>query len=335
MSELIENTSQRALPSEPEDPGLVGNSAAIRKLQCDIALVAPTDATIRITGETGTGKGLLARLIHRASAHSEQPFVHICCAALSENGIDSAWVGQGQDALTGASDPASNRFDLPGHGTVFLDEVGELDLTLQRTLLRVLHNREFEPTCGAHASRTTTRVIASTQRDLAAMVRKGSFRSDLYFRLSVFHLRIPPLRERLGDLPILTRVFLGSVAARLGIEAPPIDDAVYRRLAAHAWLGNVRELLNVIECLAIRHQAGTLRAAELDGLLPDEPVAPGLVTGPYRGDLDGSEGPYAIEQVLRETGGNVARSARRLGVPRSTLRYRLRLYGLSHLIPDD
>lgn len=330
--DVVARTVLHALATDTErEHEIIGQSRVIQAVRHAITAVAPTRSTVLVTGETGVGKGLVARAIHRLSGRANRPFVHVDCSALAPSVIESELFGHEKGAFTGALERHPGRFEMAGDGTIFLDEIGDLDLRLQRKLLRVLQDREFERIGGKRTLRMAARVVAATHRDLPTLLRNGAFRADLYFRLNVFQLRIPPLRERLEDVPMLARALFVSVAERLGVVPVPLDDAIYRKLARHPWPGNVRELLNVLERLALRHQVGSLDADDLDELFDGEATS----------DPDGSDDSVAtldrlsVERMLRTTGGNVARAARRLGIPRSTLRYRLRLQGLDDLIPRD
>jgi DNA-binding NtrC family response regulator len=313
---------------------LVGESRAMRNLRREIRAVAPLRATVLLSGETGSGKGVVARAIHDLSRRARGPLVHVDCAALSPTLIESELFGHERGAFTGALDRRVGRFELAGEGTIFLDEIGELDERQQAKLLRVLHDREYERIGGAATLPMTARVIAATSRGLLREVREGRFRADLYFRLNVVQLRLPPLRERRGDVPLLIRALLPRLAASLGVPPCELDGAVETRLAARAWPGNVRELMNLLERLLVRAAGRRVGPADLDGLFeveawpaPDERDALGLA------DRDAGPKPPTppeqIAEVLRANGGNVARAARALGMPRTSLRHRLRRLGLS------
>jgi transcriptional regulator with GAF, ATPase, and Fis domain len=228
------------------------------------------------------------------------------------------------------------RFELAAEGTVFLDEIGELDERQQTKLLRVLHDRVFERIGGVATLPMTARVIAATSRGLLREVREGRFRADLYFRLNVVQLRLPPLRERRGDVPLLVRALLPRLAASLGVAPCELAGAVLSRLASRSWPGNVRELMNVLERLLIRGAGRRVDLADLDGIFDSEPwPLPDAGSAPQLGFADRDAGsrpapaPERIAAVLRANGGNIARAARELGMPRTTLRHRLRRLGLA------
>ena len=325
------------------DPGdaelgreLVGESRAMRRLRAEIRAVAPLRATVLLTGETGTGKGAAARALHALSKSRTRPLVHVDCASLSPTLIESELFGHERGAFTGALERRVGRFELAAEGTVFLDEIGELDDRQQAKLLRVLHDREFERIGGTATLAMTARVLAATSRGLLREVREGRFRADLYFRLNVVQLRLPPLRERRGDVPLLARALLPRLAVALDVPECALSDAALARLASRAWPGNVRELMNVLERLLIRSAGRRVELADLEGVFDFEPwplaetrenLAMGLA------DRDGgarpAPAPERLAAVLRTSAGNVARAARELGIPRSTLRHRLRRLGLA------
>jgi transcriptional regulator with GAF, ATPase, and Fis domain len=245
-----------ALPSAPGFDCIVGRSPALLQALRALQQVAPTAATVLIAGESGTGKECAARAIHRHSPRSARPLVSVNCAALPANLIESELFGHERGAFTGATGRREGRFATADGGTIFLDEVGELPLELQPKLLRVLQEGEFEPVGSSRTRRVDVRVVAATNRDLRAEVRAGRFREDLYYRLDVFPVRLPPLRERGGDVALLAQAFLDQTAQRLGYPPLALTRESIRRLEAHAWPGNVRELQNVVERAVIRGQGG-------------------------------------------------------------------------------
>jgi hydrogenase-4 transcriptional activator len=232
-------------------PGVVGSSAIMQQLCNAVAKVANTDSTVLILGETGTGKELVAQSIHQASPRRGQPLVQLDCASISPNLADSELFGHERGAFTGSAHRRAGRFEQANGGTLFLDEVGELPLETQAKLLRVLQEREFQRVGGNDTVKADVRVIAATNRDLRFMVKRGTFRSDLYFRLNVLPLRVPSLRERVSDIPMLVEHFLRQLEARLGRRVGRVNEASLKRLSKYHWPGNVRELQNVIEHAAI------------------------------------------------------------------------------------
>jgi formate hydrogenlyase transcriptional activator len=312
--------------SRSRDDAMVGDSAALRRVREQIAQVASTDSTVLIRGETGTGKELVARAIHEQSARRERPLVRINCTALPRELVESELFGHEKGAFTGAIQLRRGRFELADGGTLFLDEVGELPLETQPKLLRVLQEREFERVGGARTLRTDVRVVAATNRDLHAEVRANRFRADLYFRLEVFPIEVPPLRDRREDIPLLLRHFAAKTARRLGRTLDGLSPAFVERACAYAWPGNIRELENLVERALILTRGGMLDGSEL---IPG-PSAAARLEPAGDGTLEDLERAH-IRRVLDETGWKVEGdrgAARRLGLNPSTLRGRMRKLGL-------
>jgi len=259
-----------------QDGALIGESQALKQVLGDITQVAGTDTTVLIMGETGTGKELAARAIHAASHRHERPLVIVNCAAIPSTLIESEFFGHEPGAFTGATKKREGRFSLAHKGTIFLDEIGELPLDLQAKLLRVLQEGEFDPVGSSTTRKVDVRVVAATNRDLAAAVKQGTFREDLYYRLNVFPVRLPPLRDRGDDVVRLASAFAQQFAAKMGRTLGPLatDDA--RRLQAYSWPGNVRELQNVIERAVITSTDGRLN---LERALPEPTVPAPLASG--------------------------------------------------------
>ena len=226
---------------------MVGEGPAFQAVLKSIQTVAPTDATVLITGETGTGKELVARAIHELSSRSKGSFVKVNCAAIPASLLESELFGHEKGSFTGAVAQKIGRFELAHHGTLFLDEIGEMPLELQPKLLRAIQDQEFERVGGNRTIRTDARFVAATNRDLKAMVEEGKFRADLYYRLHVFPLHVPPLRERREDIPLLTRYFVQKHAQRMGRNIDTIPTSVLDALTNYDWPGNIRELQNVLE----------------------------------------------------------------------------------------
>jgi two-component system response regulator AtoC len=329
-------------PADPLAP-LVGGSPALARLRASVSRAAAVDTTVLLTGETGTGKGLVARLLHVASPRAAEPWVHVDCAALAPTVIESELFGHERGAFTGAAGARTGRLESAGRGTLFLDEVGELEPRLQAKLLRALQDRTFERVGGSRTLPVTARVVAATNRDLRRAVADGSFRADLYYRLQVLELRLPPLRERREDLPALAEQALREVSDRLGRRAPRMGDGFLAALAAHSWPGNIRELRNVLERLLVQGAGPELGDGDLAAALTPGPPGLAVHETPMtaRAPSVRSAGPPGPEErepivaALVATGGNVARAARRLGLARSTLRHRIVRHGLAHLIPRD
>ncbi|HVH04438.1 MAG TPA: sigma-54 dependent transcriptional regulator [Myxococcota bacterium] len=321
---------------------LAGATEAIARVRAQLARVAPTESTVLLLGETGTGKGLAARELHAASPRALGPFVHVDCAALSESLVESELFGHERGAFTGAVAARIGRLELARGGTLFLDEIGELPLALQGKLLRALQDRRFERLGGTRTLALDARVVAATHRDLRAAVRAGRFRADLWYRLCVFAIELPPLRTRPDDVAYLLRRELPALVERLRVPPRAVKPEFVEAFARHAWPGNVRELLHALERALLLAEGDALDAAVAHAAIemgrvdlePDPGPAPGsarqapIETTPA---LDGRP----IAAVLRETGGNVSRAARRLGMARSTLRWQIQRLDLAHLIPED
>ncbi|MBL8991481.1 MAG: sigma 54-interacting transcriptional regulator [Phycisphaerae bacterium] len=311
---------------------IVGSSRGLAAVLESVDRVAPTDSTVLIEGETGVGKELVARAVHDRSARRAGPFVKVNCAALPAGLVESEFFGHEKGAFTGAVAARRGRFELADGGTIFLDEVGEVSPEVQVKLLRVLQESEFERVGGTETIRVNVRVIAATNRDLAAEVAAGRFRADLFYRLSVFPIRVPPLRERADDIPILAAFFATTLAAAVGKKFEGIEPESMERLRAYRWPGNIRELRNVLERAVILCSGPVLRIdAEAAG------GGAGGAPGAGRGSMDGAgltldemERRH-IAEALRRTGGAIAGpkgAAKALGVPPSTLRSRMARLGM-------
>jgi formate hydrogenlyase transcriptional activator len=305
---------------------MVGDSEPLRRVLEAVEQVAVTDATVLIVGETGTGKELIARAIHQHSHRAKGPLIKFNCAAIPETLLASELFGHERGAFTGAVERRKGRFEQAHGGTIFLDEIGELPPGLQVLLLRVLQEREFERLGGSDPVQVDVRIIAATNSDLTERVRAGEFRSDLYYRLNVFPLRVPPLRERRGDIPSLVAHFAAKHGERFGRVITRIDRRSMKLLESHHWPGNVRELENVIERSIILSRDGTLRI-ERDAI----PGGPGTnLNGNMNEGLRTHERD-AIEAALRASGGRVSGAngaARALGLPPSTLDLRIKRLGI-------
>jgi formate hydrogenlyase transcriptional activator len=304
---------------------IVGESAALQAVLTRVAKVAPADSSVLITGETGTGKELVARAIHRRSRRSTRAFVSVNCAAIPRDLIGSELFGHEKGAFTGATQRRLGRFELAEGGTIFLDEIGELPAETQIALLRVLQEREFERVGGTGAIRTDVRVIAATNRDLEAAIAAGGFRSDLFYRLNVFPIEMPPLRERREDIPLLVEYFIDRFARKAGKSFQAMDKKSLELLQSYAWPGNIRELQNVIERSVIVCETENFSVDE--SWLSRQPPAternPGL--GPFK--RPPAEERAIIEAALSESGGRVygpSGAAAKLGIPRSTLEHKIR-----------
>jgi DNA-binding NtrC family response regulator len=319
---------------------IVGDSPTLREVLARVEQVAPTAATVLLRGETGTGKELVARAIHINSPREAKPFVRVNCAALAPGVLESELFGHEKGAFTGAVARRAGRFELADGGTLFLDEVGDVPLDVQVKLLRVLQEREFERVGGDETLEVDVRVVSATHRDLEALIAEGKFREDLYYRLNVFPINLPPLRDRPDDVPVLVEHFVQKFAPRAGKVIRGVEPAALAELAAYAWPGNVRELENVIERALILARGQTLGASDLDfgrraAGSPKPAPAPEPATDGSRGfyqrlpEQERNEIVAAVDQAL----GNIAQAARTLGINRSTLYYRMRKHGLEHLLP--
>ena len=289
--------------------------------------VASTEATVLLQGESGTGKEVVARFIHRASPRKAGPFVAINCAALPDHLLESELFGYERGAFTGAQQPKPGQIELAAGGVLFLDEVTEMSAAAQAKLLRVLQEREFQRLGGTRLLKANVRVIAATNRELREAVARGAFREDLYYRLQVFEIQLPPLRERTRDIPLLVEALLQDIGRSLGGSLATLTPAASDVLVKYSWPGNVRELRNALERAAILCDGGLITPDHLS--LHDEPIAP--ASGPTT-DLRAAE-RRAIEKALRETDGNKAKTARRLGLTRTQLYVRLRKYDIQTAEP--
>jgi len=309
------------LPRSDRGPAIIGESPEWRGVLGKAARVAATDTTVLLQAESGTGKEVVARFIHGASPRRSGPFVAINCAALPEQLLESDLFGHERGAFTGAVESRPGRIELAAGGVLFLDEVGEMSASAQAKFLRVLQEREFQRLGATRTQKANVRIITASNRDLLAAVERGEFREDLYYRLQVFEIRIPPLRERKGDVLPLAEAFLREFERGLGLAPAALGEEPREALLAHDWPGNVRELRNALERAAILCEGGPITAEHLS-LRPRRPTAPTLTR-----DLGILE-RQTIEKVLRETGGNKVRAARRLGLTRTQLYGRLRKYDL-------
>lgn len=316
----------RVEPAAPQGCGsmIAGHPSMLRIVDL-IAKVAPTSATVLISGESGTGKENIARCIHAQSQRAGGPFVAINCAALSPTLIESELFGHEKGAFTGAANQHTGRFERAHGGTLFLDEIGELDANLQAKLLRVLQERQFERVGGTRLITVDTRVVAATNRDLRKLVSEGGFREDLYYRLNLFPIEVPPLRARGNDILDLAHFFLARAGKRLerssGLTLTPAAESA---LLAHSWPGNVRELENMMERAAILSEDGVVEVPAL--LLPAgaESRPAGGVSKSFK-DIE----QQAILDALAANGGNRTRAAQQLGISLRTLQYRLKDYGIN------
>jgi formate hydrogenlyase transcriptional activator len=344
---------QEELRQEHNFEEMVGSSPALLEMLQQVELVAPTDATVLIYGETGTGKELIARALHNHSARKDRPLVKVNCGAISAGLVESELFGHVKGAFTGALERRIGRFELANGGTIFLDEVGELPLETQVKLLRVLQEQEFEPVGSSRTVRVHVRIIAATNHDLEGAVRDGRFRSDLFYRLNVFPIQVPPLRARRSDIPQLVMFFLSRFSKKLGKKIDAVPQDIMELLTTYAWPGNIRELQNLIERAVVLSQGPVLRldrtllpAVTADaGVLASEgmggvPLTPGragelrrLFTSPVSGDALtlGEVEKRHILAVLQQTAWVIEGpkgAARLLNLHPNTLRSRMKKLGI-------
>ncbi|HEX2930141.1 MAG TPA: sigma-54 dependent transcriptional regulator [Candidatus Binatia bacterium] len=320
--------SEDGLRSEISFSEIVGQSASLRGVLEEVETVAPTDSTVLICGETGTGKELIARAIHNLSPRSANAFVKLNCAAIPTGLLESELFGHERGAFTGAIAQRIGRFELASRGTIFLDEIGDIPLELQPKLLRVLQEREFERLGNARTLHTDARLIAATNANLAERVNEKRFRSDLYYRLNVFPVVIPPLRKRRDDIPLLVRHFVQKYGRRMGKQIDTIPAAAMDALSEYQWPGNVRELENVIERAVILFDGGTFSIDE-SWLKRELPQASGQA-GSFVGTLLSKE-KETIEDALAVSRGIIAGpvgAAAKLGIPRQTLESKIKRLGI-------
>jgi Nif-specific regulatory protein len=339
---------------------IIGDSAALREVLGKVEQVAPTSSTVLLRGETGTGKELVAHAIHINSPREHKPFVRVNCAALAPGVLESELFGHEKGSFTGAMQRRPGRFELADGGTLFLDEIGDLPMEVQIKLLRTLQEREFERVGGSETIKVDVRLVSATNRNLEQMIEENDFREDLYYRLNVFPINLPPLRERLDDIPVLAQHFVGKFARAMGSRPAGVSSEALAKLREYAWPGNVRELENIVERGMILARGGELQSAHLDfgrrmqqgsGGFPTVAAdsGSGPATMPPGGGGaaiggGGDDGRSLAERLLdserkeimaavEKSKGNIASASRMLGINRSTLYYRLRKHGLEHLLP--
>ncbi|MGQ9687175.1 MAG: sigma-54-dependent transcriptional regulator [Desulfobaccales bacterium] len=318
-----------AAPEEADEPGIasiVGNSPAMQQVFAKIRRAAPSDSTVLLTGESGTGKELVARAIHELSPRAAREFVPVDCSALVETLLESELFGHVKGSFTGAHQTKHGLFELANHGTFFFDEITNLSLNIQAKLLRVIQEREFMKVGSQKRIKLDIRIIASSNRDLVEAVKEGVFREDLYYRLSVIPIHLPPLRERTGDIPLLVEHFLNKYSQKTNSRAKTISNRALRMLCAYSWPGNVRELEHTIERIIILE--------DTDTILPEH--LPSFIS-PRRGEFQVfSDEDHTLEElekryiqfILRRTKGKRQEAARILGINRKTLGQRIKKYNL-------
>jgi Nif-specific regulatory protein len=355
-AQLAEYTGylNQQLHGEFDFGNIIGESAALREVLAKVEQVAPTVSTVLLRGETGTGKELVAHAIHINSPREEKPFVRVNCAALAPGVLESELFGHEKGSFTGAMERRRGRFELADGGTLFLDEVGDLPMEVQIKLLRTLQERELERVGGNETVKVDVRVVSATNRNLEKMIEEGEFREDLYYRLNVFPINLPPLRDRLEDLPVLANHFVTKFARQMGVPSQAASPDALAKLREYNWPGNVRELENIIERAMILAKGHPLAAQHLDfgrrsgapnqsGPVPAVAVAaaPAAAAAAPASTEDGKSlaerlldsERKEIVAAVEKSRGNIASAARQLGINRSTLYYRLRKHGLEHLLP--
>lgn len=323
-----EASEDKELENKPNLSGVIGKCAVMQEVYKSVGRVAPTNATVLITGESGSGKELIAKTIYKNSLRREGPFIMVNCGALPEGLMESELFGYERGAFTGAVSRKLGRFELAHQGTIFLDEVADLTPALQVKLLRVLQEREFERVGGVETIKVDVRIIAATNRDLAEMVSREAFRQDLYFRLNVVPIHVPPLRERREDIPLLTDFFVRRYATEAGLEIPYITPAARELLLNYDWPGNVRELANILERTVIM-SGGMIEPHDLSDLVSCK-QNPRIVlpeTGTLREIISEVE-KIVIDRALKANKGNRVRTAQALDISRRTLLMKIEEYGL-------
>ena len=314
---------------------IIGDSPMVQAIYKVVGRVAQTNATVLITGESGSGKEVIAQTIHRNSNRCDNPFIKVNCGALPEGLIESELFGHEKGAFTGAIARKPGRFELANGGTLLLDEIGELPLSLQVKLLRVLQEKSFERVGGTETIKVDVRIIAATNRNLEERVQQGQFRGDLYYRLKVVPIHVPALRERMGDIPAFVEYFVRRFADESHVEPPMVTPEALKLLCRCPWPGNVRELANVMERAVILSQ-GVIDVMDLPGLLPaDElPVVAVPETGTYREQMQKVE-KQIIENALKQNQGNRVKTAKALDISRRALLYKIDEHGLGRAAMDS
>jgi transcriptional regulator with GAF, ATPase, and Fis domain len=329
----LEQENQRLTLEINQDQSLVGESASMKEIYQFLAKVAAADSTVLIEGESGTGKELAARALHRNSRRSNKPFVAINCAAIPEALLESDLFGHERGAFTGAASQKKGRLEVADGGVVFLDEIGELAPALQVKLLRVLQEREFERVGGTHPVKVDIRLVAATNRDLAEAVRNGEFRQDLYYRLAVVRLTMPPLRDRKDDVPMLARHFIQKYAKRCKGKAKPISSEAMELLANYDWPGNVRELENAIERALVLGTSDILLAEDLPESLLEQAPTKKMVQRQFHSKVKELKRELILAAV-EQAGGSYVEAAEMLGLHPNYLHRLIRNLGLKETLNE-
>jgi two-component system response regulator AtoC len=318
-------------------PGkVIGQHSTMKEIFKTIGMLSENRVTVLIEGETGTGKELIAKAVHYNSRYREHPFQAIDCSTIVDTLLESELFGHEKGAFTGASGPQRGKFELAGQGTIFLDEIGEIPFPLQAKMLRFLQEKEFERLGSERKITSRARVIAATNRDLWSMVKRGDFREDLYYRLNVAVIKVPPLRERKTDIPLLIEYILGKINRELGTRIRRVEESALKRLTADHWPGNVRQLENTLTQAALNSRGEVILEEQVRALLGENPaLAPsGAGAGVAERSLKDREREYIIE-VLQRTRWHLGQTCAQLGISRPTLRSKMRRYGLSLCSPEN
>jgi two-component system nitrogen regulation response regulator NtrX len=317
---------------DKEKYNITGDSKAISEMKEQIRIVGPTNAWILISGENGTGKELVAHTIHRLSKRSHKPLVEVNCAAIPEDLIESELFGHEKGAFTGASTMRKGKFDLAHEGTLFLDEIGDMSLKAQSKTLRILQEQKFERVGGRRTIRVDVRVIAATNKDLEAEIVRGTFRDDLYYRLNVIPIRVPPLRMRIGDIPELVKEFMREISLSTNIEPKEFSKEALDILERHDWPGNVRELKNLVERLMIMVPNQVLKAGDIpQPFNKSSEIGQDFESAFMQASLKEAKSEFEkafIKYKLREFSGNISQTAESIGIERSNLHKKIKAYGL-------
>jgi two-component system response regulator AtoC len=348
----LERQNVHASFGEGDRPPLVGESPAMKAIYEMVARVADSPSTVLVTGESGTGKELIAKALHRGSSRRDKPLIKVNCAAIPKDLVESELFGYERGAFTGAVGSKPGRFELADGGTLFLDEIGEVPVEMQVKLLRALQESEFERVGGIKTLRVDVRLIAATNRDLKALIADGRFREDLYYRLAVVPIALPPLRERREDVPLLVRHFIQKYDERLGKRVEGIEDEALQLLVNYGWPGNIRELENLMERSVLFADGPLILASALPDSLRERgghPPVPIAAVGPL-GSIAAPSGASMkeivrhaqaelekelISRALEETGGNVTRAAKRLQISRKSLQVKMKELGLRGATETD
>ena len=309
---------------------MVGESAAIKELLATIETIGPSQARVLVTGENGVGKGVVARAIHRASNRSEARFVEVSCAAIPDDLIESELLGHEKGAFTGATTRKPGKFEMADGGTIFLDEIGDMSARVQAKVLRIIEEGEFERVGGTETLSVDVRLIAATNKDIQALIAQGDFREDLYYRLNVVPVIVPPLRERKEDIPMLAAYFLEVYCDMYGLKLKSLGEDLMSRLTEYSWPGNVRELRNIMERMVITSRADALTAEDLPPLGEGMPVrSRDFVEASTYEEFKGLSEKAFLERKLAENRWNISKTAKQLDMQRSNLYKKMQKLGIS------